>query len=72
MPEVFIITKRKFHNVFQGIAEEIDENCLTDYDKELWLKWCNVNFDRYWGEKTGVVEKADIIVMDDPQRKLQL
>ncbi|KAJ1915414.1 hypothetical protein H4219_004344 [Mycoemilia scoparia] len=67
MPEVFVITKRKFHNVLQGVAPNTDESRLTDEDKDLWVRWCNDNFDRYWGENTGVVQKADVIIIDDPQ-----
>ncbi|KAJ1677695.1 hypothetical protein EV182_005621, partial [Spiromyces aspiralis] len=66
-PEVFVITKRKFHNVLQGVAPDIPENHLTEQDMDLWLEWCKSNFDRYWGHKGGVVERTDVIIIDDPQ-----
>ncbi|KAJ2686579.1 hypothetical protein GGH99_003452 [Coemansia sp. RSA 1285] len=65
-PDVFVITKRKFHNVFQGVAAE-EESRLTEDDKKLWIEWCEQNFDNYWGKGKGVVDDADVIIMDDPQ-----
>ncbi|KAJ1964178.1 hypothetical protein GGI12_001582 [Dipsacomyces acuminosporus] len=65
-PDVFVITKRKFHNVFQGVTSDEQYRLLKE-DKELWAEWCNQNFDRYWGEGKDVVESADVIIMDDPQ-----
>ncbi|KAJ1892518.1 hypothetical protein LPJ66_006296 [Kickxella alabastrina] len=65
-PDVFVITKRKFHNVFQGVTDN-EEYRLQQRDKDLWIEWCEQNFNRYWGKGNDVVESADIIVMDDPQ-----
>ncbi|KAI8322023.1 UDP-Glycosyltransferase/glycogen phosphorylase [Martensiomyces pterosporus] len=65
-PDVFVITKRKFHNVFQGVTQD-EQYRLQQDDKNLWVEWCNENFDRYWGEGKDVVESADVIIMDDPQ-----
>ncbi|KAJ2780900.1 hypothetical protein H4R18_003195 [Coemansia javaensis] len=65
-PDVFVITKRKFHNVFQGVTDDEQYRLLPE-DKKLWVEWCEQNFDNYWGEGKGVVDSADVIIMDDPQ-----
>ncbi|KAJ2767421.1 hypothetical protein IWQ57_003954 [Coemansia nantahalensis] len=65
-PDVFVITKRKFHNVFQGVTDDEQYRLRTE-DKDLWTEWCEQNFDNYWGEGKGVVDDADVIIMDDPQ-----
>ncbi|KAI9502868.1 hypothetical protein BX070DRAFT_153841 [Coemansia spiralis] len=65
-PDVFVITKRKFHNVFQGVTQD-EQYRLKQEDKDLWVEWCEQNFDNYWGSGKGVVEAADVIIMDDPQ-----
>ncbi|KAJ2698606.1 hypothetical protein FB645_005580 [Coemansia sp. IMI 203386] len=65
-PDVFVITKRKFHNVFQGVTAD-EQYRLRQEDKDLWVEWCEQNFDHYWGKGKDVVESADVIIMDDPQ-----
>lgn len=60
-PNVFDITKRKFHNIFQDVAEE--SVTLTDADKKLFKKWSKMNFNLL----KKPLSKADIIVIDDPQ-----
>ncbi|KAJ1726943.1 hypothetical protein LPJ61_004857 [Coemansia biformis] len=65
-PDVFVITKRKFHNVFQGVTDDEQYRLLPE-DKSLWAEWCEQNFDNYWGEGKGVIDSADVIIMDDPQ-----
>ncbi|KAJ2610284.1 hypothetical protein H4S08_003682 [Coemansia sp. RSA 1365] len=65
-PDVFVITKRKFHNVLQGVTDD-EQYRLHQEDKQLWTEWCEQNFDNYWGDGKGVVDTADIIIMDDPQ-----
>ncbi|KAJ1754731.1 hypothetical protein LPJ77_001245 [Coemansia sp. RSA 2523] len=65
-PDVFVITKRKFHNVFQGVTADEQYRLLKE-DKDLWIEWCEQNFDNYWGEGKGVIDTADVIIMDDPQ-----
>jgi len=62
-PEVFEITKKKFHNVLQGV----NSARLTDNDKLLYEQWCSQNVQNYWSEKDSPVSKADMIVIDDPQ-----
>ena len=62
-PEVFEITKKKFHNVLQGVAPE--NTSLTENDKDVWIRWCESNAKTYW--KDGPVVMADVIVIDDPQ-----
>ena len=64
-PEVFEITKKKFHNVLQGVAPS--ETHLSEHDKEMWEKWCNSNVTSYWMEENGPIARADVIVIDDPQ-----
>ncbi|KAI8820358.1 uncharacterized protein EV422DRAFT_573927 [Fimicolochytrium jonesii] len=62
-PAIFEITKRKFHNVLQGVAPSGTE--LTDKDKALFVHWCNENVKRYWAD--GPLKESDVIVIDDPQ-----
>ncbi|KAJ3144122.1 hypothetical protein HDU89_008969 [Geranomyces variabilis] len=62
-PHIFEITKRKFHNVLQGVAPSSTR--LTDTDKALFEHWCAENVKRYWAE--GPLKESDIIVIDDPQ-----
>ena len=59
--KVFNITKRKFHNVLQGVADPKEE--LTTKDKEMYEKWIQKNVKRF----TPVFKKATTIVIDDPQ-----
>ncbi|KAJ3118914.1 hypothetical protein HDU96_006565 [Phlyctochytrium bullatum] len=62
-PQVFEITKKKFHNVLQGVAPV--GNKLTDDDKALYEAWAKDNAENYWNE--GPFRDANVIVIDDPQ-----
>ncbi|KAI9299653.1 hypothetical protein BJ944DRAFT_235515, partial [Cunninghamella echinulata] len=64
-PEVFDITKHKFHNVLQGIAPP--ETRLTEEDKQTFINWSNENAERFWLDKDGPILNSDVIVIDDPQ-----
>ncbi|KAI9255297.1 hypothetical protein BY458DRAFT_558633 [Sporodiniella umbellata] len=64
-PEVFDITKRKFHNVLQGVAAP--DVCLTDEDKQTFIDWSDENAKRFWLDEHGPIKNSDIIVIDDPQ-----
>jgi hypothetical protein len=66
-PDVFDITKRKFHNVLQGVAGP--DVHLTDEDIEMYETWCKDNAVRYWLE--GTFKGLDVVIIDDPQRTLQ-
>ncbi|KAG1438041.1 hypothetical protein G6F56_012813 [Rhizopus delemar] len=45
-PEIFDITKRKFHNVLQGVASP--NICLTEEDKQTFIDWSDENAKRFW------------------------
>lgn len=64
-PEVFEITKKKFHNVLQGVAPVDTE--FTRQDRKLYEKWCKSNVDSYWSGNDSPLLSADMIVIDDPQ-----
>ena len=64
-PEVFEITKKKFHNVLQGVSPK-DTN-FTDYDQQVYENWCISNVNTYWSDEDSPLCKADVIVIDDPQ-----
>ncbi|KAI7903938.1 uncharacterized protein BX663DRAFT_432358 [Cokeromyces recurvatus] len=64
-PEVFDITKRKFHNVLQGVAEP--HVILTEEDKQVFIDWSNENAQRFWLDDKGPIKNSDVIVIDDPQ-----
>ncbi|KAF7729511.1 hypothetical protein EC973_004185 [Apophysomyces ossiformis] len=64
-PEVFDITKRKFHNVLQGVAPPGTR--LTDEDKQIFLDWSRENVIRFWLQSKGPILNSDVIVIDDPQ-----
>lgn len=57
-PHVFEITKKKFHNVFQGVSH----TTLSSSDKKAYEDWCERNVTKHW---KGI--KHDIVVIDDPQ-----
>ncbi|EIN08341.1 UDP-Glycosyltransferase/glycogen phosphorylase [Punctularia strigosozonata HHB-11173 SS5] len=61
---VFDVTKRKFHNVLQGVAPEGTK--LRPENKELFEKWTRWNYDKFWQGKGGPID-VDIVVIDDPQ-----
>ncbi|OBZ83263.1 Trehalose phosphorylase [Choanephora cucurbitarum] len=64
-PEVFDITKRKFHNVLQGVADS--SVWLTDEDKQAFIDWSDENVRRFWLDDNGPIKTSDVIVIDDPQ-----
>ncbi|KWU42314.1 UDP-Glycosyltransferase/glycogen phosphorylase [Rhodotorula sp. JG-1b] len=64
-PSVFNITKRKFHNVLQGVAEP--DILLHEDDMELFEAWTAHNFKRYWSGEDSPLRRLDIAVIDDPQ-----
>ncbi|KAI9494832.1 hypothetical protein BDB00DRAFT_817251 [Zychaea mexicana] len=64
-PEVFDITKRKFHNVLQGVAPP--DVRLNDHDKQMFIDWSNENVDRFWCKDGGPLLKSNVIIIDDPQ-----
>src|SRR5690606_18945282 len=60
-PEVFFITKTKFHNVLQAVASP--DVSLTKEDEEIYLAWSKANADVL----RPVYTRADVIIIDDPQ-----
>ncbi|KAG0898404.1 hypothetical protein G6F34_005629 [Rhizopus arrhizus] len=64
-PEVFDITKRKFHNVLQGVAPP--DVCLTEEDMQTFIDWSDENAKRFWLDDNGPIKNSDVIVIDDPQ-----
>ncbi|GAA5875124.1 hypothetical protein JCM3774_001643 [Rhodotorula dairenensis] len=64
-PSVFNITKRKFHNVLQGVADH--DILLHEEDKQLFEAWTEHNFNRYWSGEDSPLRRLDIAVIDDPQ-----
>jgi glycosyltransferase involved in cell wall biosynthesis len=58
---VFHITKRKFHNVLQGVAAP--DVRLEQDDKERYTRWCEKNA-RYMD---AMMKLSHVIVIDDPQ-----
>ncbi|ORX40487.1 trehalose synthase [Kockovaella imperatae] len=61
-PTVFDITKRKMHNVLQGVAPQGTE--MTDEDKQCFELWTEQNYESFWSR--GAID-ASVIVIDDPQ-----
>ncbi|ORZ22342.1 hypothetical protein BCR42DRAFT_345122 [Absidia repens] len=64
-PEVFDITKRKFHNVLQGVAAP--DIRLTEEDKQMFIEWSDENANRFWLGENGPIRNSDVIIIDDPQ-----
>ncbi|CAJ0645278.1 607_t:CDS:2 [Entrophospora sp. SA101] len=64
-PEIFDITKRKFHNVLQGVSSP--DVRLTKSDKEEFITWSNTNAERFWSDDKGPIKISDVIIIDDPQ-----
>ncbi|KAG2219939.1 hypothetical protein INT45_010453 [Circinella minor] len=64
-PEIYAITKQKFHNVLQGIAQPDIE--LTEHDKQSFIEWTEDNATRFFLEEKGPIKKSDIFIIDDPQ-----
>ncbi|MCL4366685.1 glycosyltransferase [Patescibacteria group bacterium] len=58
---VFNVTKRKFHNILQGVAAA--DLVLNDQDKHLYNQWIKENALIFQAE----FKKADVVVIDDPQ-----
>jgi alpha,alpha-trehalose phosphorylase (configuration-retaining) len=59
--EIFNITKKKFHNVLQGVAPK--GTILTEKDKQLFSHWTRKNEKRF----EPILRKASVFVIDDPQ-----
>ncbi len=59
--EAFIITKAKFHNVLQAVAEKDVE--LNDEDKQVYDEWIEENAEKF----TNTFKETDVIIIDDPQ-----
>jgi alpha,alpha-trehalose phosphorylase (configuration-retaining) len=59
--EVFAITKRKFHNVLQNVADKNTQ--FTKSDENLYNQWIKRNALTF--EK--VFKESDVVVIDDPQ-----
>ncbi|GAA5907006.1 hypothetical protein JCM6882_000029 [Rhodosporidiobolus microsporus] len=64
-PSVFNITKRKFHNVLQGVADP--DVRLSEDDKQLFEAWTEHNYKRFWAGEDSPLSRLDIAVIDDPQ-----
>lgn len=58
----FHVTKRKIHNLLQGVSAADVE--LSDTDIELYKYWTEFNAKNYW---TQIFENSSIIILDDPQ-----
>lgn len=59
--KVFKVTKRKFHNVFQGVQDKGEE--LTEEDEGVYNAWSARNAEKLRGQ----LSKSDAIVIEDPQ-----
>jgi len=59
--EIFHITKKKFHNILQGVAPL--NIMLTNKDIDLFKDWSKSNASFF----EGVFKKIDVIIIDDPQ-----
>ncbi|GAA6005919.1 hypothetical protein JCM11491_004060 [Sporobolomyces phaffii] len=68
-PNVFNVTKRKFHNVLQGVAPA--SSILTRQDKQLYQRWTAWYFSTLWkdadGDGSEFLNGFDVVVIDDPQ-----
>lgn len=60
-PLVFEITKRKFHNVLQGVASK--DMKLSISDKKYYNNWIQKNSNNL----IKSLKKYDVVVIDDPQ-----
>ena len=58
--EAFNITKKKFHNILQGVAGP--EMILTKEDMEVYNKWIAKNAKHF----SKMIKQASVIVIDDP------
>ncbi len=59
--EVFAITKKKFHNILQGVAPS--DAFLTDEDKQKYNTWIKRNVEIFRQQ----FERANLVVIDDWQ-----
>ena len=57
------ITKKKFHNVLQGVAEK--DVVLEEEEEAYFEAWIKANYEKFWKD-TGVLTNR-ILVADDPQ-----
>ncbi|GAA5811667.1 hypothetical protein MFLAVUS_005108 [Mucor flavus] len=57
-PEVFDITKRKFHNVLQGVADPSIH--LNEDDKQVFIDWSDENASRFWLDDKGPIKNSDV------------
>ncbi|CAG8441387.1 11213_t:CDS:10 [Acaulospora morrowiae] len=64
-PEIFEITKRKFHNVLQGVAPP--DVRLTQSEKEEFTAWSDNNATVFWAGDEGPIKTSNVIIIDDPQ-----
>lgn len=60
-PEIFEITKKKFHNVLHGISAPSVK--LTEEEKIAYESWIKVNAEKLH----SLFHQAKVIVIDDPQ-----
>jgi len=60
-PQIFYITKKKFHNILQAVAPQYVAPSTKDI--RLFKKWSKDNAAQF----SGVFRKSDVIVIDDPQ-----
>ncbi|KAL9655602.1 hypothetical protein ABK040_002266 [Willaertia magna] len=63
--EVFEITKKKFHNLLQGVAPK--DVVLTDHDKKVFTDWSRSNAESLLADSNGDLNQANVIVIDDYQ-----
>lgn len=61
-PSVFSITKKKVHNILQGVAAEDTE--LTKEDMKKIDRWLVSNYTTHWKD---VFRKATFVILDDHQ-----
>ncbi len=59
--EAFDVTKTKFHNVLQAVADK--DIVLTQEDKEVYNTWIKENAEKF----DPIFKEADVIIIDDPQ-----
>ncbi|GAA5840511.1 hypothetical protein JCM5353_006572 [Sporobolomyces roseus] len=65
---VFDVTKRKFHNVLQGVAST--STILAEKDKQLFENWTEWYYKMLWEgneNREDMLKEFDVIVIDDPQ-----
>lgn len=59
--EIFNISKKKFHNILQGVAPAYVK--LTDKEIKEFKDWSKKNANRF----KKIFQEADVVVIDDPQ-----